>query len=180
MLCHPCILGDPQTKGDKITSSCLNLALLGAQKGAEMLRQPCILGDPEKKGDKISGRLTPSFSGAQKGAEMRYHPCILGDTQTKVDKISGSRAPAFSGPKRGGKCYVTHAFSGIPKQKGTKSEVATSPLRSRGARRGRRCCVTPPFSGAGTKSEVAHNWAHHLQACIFTKIGRFFLWGKRV
>ena len=30
------------------------------------------------------------------------------------------------GPKRGGKCYVTPAFSGIPKQRGTKSEVKTS------------------------------------------------------
>ena len=30
------------------------------------------------------------------------------------------------GPKRGRKCYVTPAFSGIPKQRGTKSEVKTS------------------------------------------------------
>ena len=29
------------------------------------------------------------------------------------------------GPKRGRKCYVTPAFSGIPKQRGTKSEVKT-------------------------------------------------------
>ena len=29
------------------------------------------------------------------------------------------------GPKRGQKCYVTPAFSGIPKQTGTKSEVKT-------------------------------------------------------
>ena len=30
------------------------------------------------------------------------------------------------GPKRGQKCYITPAFSGIPKQRGTKSEVKTS------------------------------------------------------
>ena len=30
------------------------------------------------------------------------------------------------GPKRGRKSYVTSAFSGIPKQRGTKSEVKTS------------------------------------------------------
>ena len=29
-----------------------------------------------------------------------------------------------SGPKRGRKCYITAAFSGIPKQRGTKSELA--------------------------------------------------------
>ena len=29
------------------------------------------------------------------------------------------------GPKRGRKCYVTPAFSGVPKRRGTKSEVKT-------------------------------------------------------
>ena len=29
------------------------------------------------------------------------------------------------GPKRGRKCCVTPAFSGVPKQRGTKSEVKT-------------------------------------------------------
>ena len=37
MLCHPCILGDPQTKGDKIRSEGLNLAFLEVQKRADML-----------------------------------------------------------------------------------------------------------------------------------------------
>ena len=44
MLHHPCILGDPQTKGDKIRIGCLTPTLLGAQKWAEMLHHPCILG----------------------------------------------------------------------------------------------------------------------------------------
>ena len=64
VLCHPCILGDPQTKGDKI-SGCLTPTFSGAQKRAEMLRQPCILGDPQIKRDKIrSGYLTLAFSKA--------------------------------------------------------------------------------------------------------------------
>ena len=66
MLCHPCTLGYPQTKGDKIKIGCLTLAFLGAQKRVEMLRHPYILGDPQTKRDKISGCLTPAFSGAQK------------------------------------------------------------------------------------------------------------------
>ena len=64
MLRHPCILGDPQTKGDKIRIAYLTPAFSGAQKRAEMLRHPCILGDPQTKGDKIRiGCLTPAFSG---------------------------------------------------------------------------------------------------------------------
>ena len=34
-----------------------------------------------------------------------------------------------------------------PQQKGKKTEVATSPLPSRGPKRGRKCYVTPAFSG---------------------------------
>ena len=44
---HPCILGDPQTKGDKIRSGCLTPAFSGAEKRAEMLRHPCIPGGPQ-------------------------------------------------------------------------------------------------------------------------------------
>ena len=45
------------------------------------------------------------------------------------------------------------------KQRGTKSEVAASPLPSRGPKRGWKCYVTPAFSGIpkqrGTKSKLA-------------------------
>ena len=50
MLWHPYILGDPQTKGDKIRIGYLTPASLGAQKRAEMLCHPCILRDPQKGG----------------------------------------------------------------------------------------------------------------------------------
>ena len=36
---------------------------------------------------------------------------------------------------------------GDPQHKGTKSEVKSSPLPSRGPKRGRKCYVTPAFSG---------------------------------
>ena len=38
-----------------------------------------------------------------------------------------------------------------------------SPLHSPGS----------PTPSAGTKSEVAHRWAHRVQACVFSKIGNF-------
>ena len=75
----PPLLGDPQTKGDKIRSGSLTHAFSGAHKWAEMLHHPCILGIPKTKGGKIrSGYHTLALSGAQKRAEMLRHHCILG------------------------------------------------------------------------------------------------------
>ena len=57
------------------------------------------------------------------------------------------------GPKRGRKCYITPAFSGVPKQWGTKSELAASHLPSQGPERGRKCYVTPAFLGVPNKGD---------------------------
>ena len=54
MLHHPCILGDPQTNGDKIRIGCLNPSFWGTHKWAEMLRQPCFLRDTQQRGQKQS------------------------------------------------------------------------------------------------------------------------------
>ena len=54
MLHHPCILGDPQRKGDKIRIGCLTPAFWEPHKWAEMLHQPCILGDPQQRGQSQS------------------------------------------------------------------------------------------------------------------------------
>ena len=56
MLHHPCILRDPQRKGDKIRIECLNLALWKAHKWAEMLHHPYILGDLQKRGQSQSNK----------------------------------------------------------------------------------------------------------------------------
>ena len=57
------------------------------------------------------------------------------------------------------KCYITPAFSGVPKQKRTKSKLAASPLPSRGPKRARKCYITAAFSEVpykrGTNSESA-------------------------
>ena len=54
--------------------------------------------------------------------------------------VNGNRnfvyAPGRLGPKGGRKCYVTPTFSGIPKQRGTKSEVKTSARGHHDAPRG--------------------------------------------
>ena len=50
MLHHPCILGDPQTKGGKIRIG----YVLGGQKWAEMLHHAYILGGPQQRGQNQS------------------------------------------------------------------------------------------------------------------------------
>ena len=90
----------------------------------------------------ISGCLTPAFSEAQKRAEMRRHRCILGDPQrqargtknqkwspTKGNKIrSGYLTRAFLGAQKRAEMPCHPFILGDPQQRGTKSEVAASPL----------------------------------------------------
>ena len=88
----------------------------------------------QTKGDTIRiACLTLAFSGAKKRAEMLPHPCILENPQTKGNKIR--------------KGYLTPAFSRIPEIRGTKTEVAASPLSYWGPKRVRKCYVTPAFLG---------------------------------
>ena len=92
--------------------------------------------------------VTPAFSGAQKRAEMLRHPCILG-AQKRAEMLR-------------------HPFTlGDPQQRGTKSEVATSPLPSRGPKRGRKCYATLAFSGVpnaklGSKSSKPIHGQFHI------------------
>ena len=78
---------------------------------------------------------------------MVRHPCVLGGPKTEGEEIRiGSLTPAFSlAEKRGRKYYVTPAFSGVPKPKGTKSELVASSLPSHGPKMGQKCYVTPAF-----------------------------------
>ena len=124
-----------------------------------MLGLPCTPGDPQRqargaknqkwsptKGNKIrSGCLNPAFSGAQKRARLLRHPCILGDPQRQA--------------------RAAKKISSCPQQRGTKSEVAASPLPSRG-----RAQIPNAKAGSkkwkwGTKSEVAPH------PCLLAKEG---------
>ena len=132
-----------------------------------MLRPPCILGGPQTKQDEIRNRyLTPTFSEAQKkrgnatstlhswgslnkkGSEMLRQTRILGGPQTTGGEIrSGYLTPTFSGAKKRAEMLRQPCILGGRKQRGMKSEVATSPLPSRRPKRGRKCCVNPTFLG---------------------------------
>ena len=129
----PAFSGIPKNMGDKIRIG-------GAHRCAEMLHHPCILGGPQRHGGQNQNWWGPL------GSEMLHHPCILGDPQT-----NGGQNQNWSGPQVGGnatsplhsrgflktwgtkselvgptigrKCYITPAFSGIPKDMGNKITI---------------------------------------------------------
>ena len=139
-------------------------AFSGAQRRAEMLHHPCILRASQQRGQNQSGPkggrkcyITPAFSGVpNKGDKIKAgpeegrnatSPCILRGPQTNVDKIK-------VGPKEGGDATSPLHFGGSPTPSaGRKSELATSPLSSRGPKRGRKCYITPAFSGVPSKGD---------------------------
>ena len=152
MLHQPCILGDPQTNGDKIRIGCLNPAFWGPTSGRKCYVNLAFSGVPNR-GDKI--KADPK---ERKNATSPLHS--RGSPEREINQ---------SRPKRGRKCYITPTFSGVP-NKGNKIKAgpkeggnATSPLHSRGSpakginqsgpKRGRKCYVTPAFSGVPNKGD---------------------------
>ena len=104
---------------------------------------------PTKRNKIRSGCLTLASSGAHKWAEMLRHPYILGDPQIKGGQNQKwvPHRCLLGGPQVGGNATSPLHTQGSPKQRGTKSEVAASPLPSRGPTSGRKCYGTPAFSG---------------------------------
>ena len=73
----------------------------------------------------------------------------------------GYITPAFSGAQERAEWLRNPCILGGPPEKGTKTELATSPLDSRGPESGRNCDVTPAFSGLPKKGGRNQNWLHH-------------------
>ena len=76
----PCILGRPQTKGDKIRIGYLTLAFSGAQNRAEMLHHHCILGGPQQRGTK-SNRKTYARGNNDAPSISKYGSLVRANTQ---------------------------------------------------------------------------------------------------
>ena len=129
----PAFSGVPKDMGDKIRFG-------GAHKWAEMLHHPAFSGVPKDMGDKIR------IGGAHRCAEMLHHPCILGHPQRHGEQIQNWCGPQLGGnatsplhsrgspnkwgtkselvgPTSGRKCYITPAFSGVPKDIGDKIRI---------------------------------------------------------
>ena len=90
-----------------------------------MLRHPCIPGGPQQKGpnQKSKGTLGVTMMLLESKRGFKDCPGFLNST-------------GRLGPKRGQKCYVTLAFSGVPKQSGTTSDLKTSARGHHDAPRG--------------------------------------------
>ena len=87
---------------------------------------------------------TPAFSGipkAKRGEQnQKWSP-------TKRNKMrTGSLTPTFSGAQKEAEMQHHPCILGDLQHRGTKSEVAASPLPSWGPKRGRKRYVTPAFS----------------------------------
>ena len=163
---HPCLLGGPKECGNA-TSHLHSRGSPTPSVGSK------IRNGPQQRGTKSEVAASPLPSRGPK-REQKYHanPAFSGVPNAKRGDQNQKWLPhpCLLGPKRGRKCYVTPTFSGVPnvkhgeqnqkwsptkgnkirsgpQQRGTKSEVATSPLPSVGSKRGRKCYVTPTFSG---------------------------------
>ena len=127
----------PPTKGIKIKSGYLTCAFSGAQKRAEMVRHPCILGDPQHQAWRAKSEVVPNIG--EQNLKWLPHPCLLegpkeGRNSTSPLHSRGSPTPSVASKIRSG-----------PQHRGTKSEVAASPLPYREPKRGYICYVTRAF-----------------------------------
>ena len=74
MLYHPCILGNPQQRGQ---------IKAGPKEGGNATSPLHSRGSPNKWGQNQNWLPKPCLLGARKWAEMLRHPCFLGDPQQR-------------------------------------------------------------------------------------------------
>ena len=146
--------GSP-TKGSKIRSGCLTPAFSGAQKRAEMLRHPYMFGCPQSQGRGTKSEVPTS------PLHSRGSPTPSAGNKSR----SGCLTPAFSGARKKEEMLRHPCIRGGPQHqaRGTKSEVAASPLPSRGPNKRRKCSVPPTFSGVPNtkRGEQNQKWLPH-------------------
>ena len=117
--CHvtPAFSGVPN-KGEQNQNWLPQSCLLGGPKvGGSAMLPLHSRGAPTKSSKIKIGCLSHAFSVAQNWAELLCYPCILGGPQQRASKSESelaASAMASQGPKSGRRCYVTHAFSGVP------------------------------------------------------------------
>ena len=87
-------------EGDKIRIGCLTPTFLEAHKLAELLQNPSNLGGPRHRGQNQNWLPPLPWGPTKKGTKSQ---------------LADSPLPCW-GPSGGRNCYVTLAFSGVPKQ----------------------------------------------------------------
>ena len=136
--------------------------LVGGPKRPAVLRNPCILRDHQKGATKSEVATSPLPSRGPKGGQNCNVTLRSRGSRTKGNKIrSAYLIHGFSGGQRRAKVLRNPCVLGGPQKRGTKSEMATSPLPSRGAKRGRNSYISPAFSGVPNKEEENQKWLPH-------------------
>ena len=162
---HPCLLGGPKEGGNatpplhsrrspinrnNMRSGCLTRAFSGAQKRAEMLRHPCILRDPQRQARRAKSQMVPKKG--ERNKKWLPHPCLLGGPKEGGNGMSPLHSRGSPTPSTESK------ITSGSRRRGTKSEVAASPLPFGGLKRGRKCYGTPAFLGITNKEEQNQKW----------------------
>ena len=118
------IRSGPQQRGTKLAVAASPLPSWGPKRGRK-----CY--------------ITPAFSGIPDIEEQNLkwlpHPCHLGGPKEGGNAAAPLHSQGSPTPNAGSK------IRSAPQQRGTKSQVAASPLPCRVPKRGRKCYVTPTF-----------------------------------
>ena len=134
-------------QGDNIKSGYHTPAFSGAQKWVELVRNACILGGPQTRGQTQKWQPHPYLlEGPQLGriATEPLHSWVSPNKGTK-SKVATSPLPS-EGPTGGRKCYITPAFSGVPKR-GDKIKSGYLTLAFSGAHKWVEVLNNPCFLG---------------------------------
>ena len=118
-----------------------------------------LSGSPKEGTTITSGHITHALSGAQNWAELLRPPNVLGGPQNKGPNQKAFITPPFSGGG-GADCYVTPAFSGVPKKGAGESEGATSPALS-GVQKGAELVRNPCVLRGPQKRQQNQKGLHH-------------------
>ena len=156
MLRHPCILGGPhrQARGAKSTVTASPLLSRGPKRGRKCYATLAFLGVPKANCREQKQKWLPHhyFLGGPKEGGNATSPLHSrgSPTPSAGSKIrSGCLTLTFSEPQKRAEMlrHPCILWGPLRQAHGAKSEVAASPLLSRGPKKGRKCYVTPALSG---------------------------------
>ena len=162
MLRDPYILGGPQQRGTKSQVGASPLPFQGRKRGRKCYITTAFSGVPNKREQNQKWMPQPRLLGGAKGGKCAITLLHSRGSPTKGNKIrSGCLTRAFSVAQNWAKMLHHPCILGGPQQRGTKSEVAASPVRFQGPKGGQKWYVTPAFSGVPNKGGQHKKWLFH-------------------
>ena len=114
------------------------------------------------KGTKSEVATSPLSSRGPKEGGIAMQTLHSRGFPTKVDKIkNGYLTITFFGAENRAELLCNPCILGGPQRRGTKSEVASSPLHSQGAHHGGALLRTPCILGSPQQKEQNQKWLRH-------------------